>query len=260
MDVLKESDLNRDLKLTCRLLPHLVVDGASQMALDHALLDSVDANPSVMVFRTYEWNAPTLSLGYFQSISEPQSDPRWKNFPWVRRPSGGGALFHHRELTYALVVPRFHPLAGRPSALYRAVHSSIGERMRLRGLDAGRRGLVPKNLEARPFLCFQDRDPEDVVVNTVKIVGSAQRRRPSAILQHGSILLGQSEHAPELLGLIDLGITSISVEEWAHELQLAIGTVLSCQMVPDVVSEEESRHAIQLTAEVYRNRVWTARR
>jgi lipoate-protein ligase A len=260
MDALKESPPDRIVRLRCRVLPHLVADGPSQMALDHALLDSVDRNPASVVLRTYEWSVPTLSLGFFQSISDVDSSVRWKNFPVVRRPSGGGALFHHREVTYALVVPRFHPLACRPSALYRAVHSSIGERLRSLGLDARRRGEVAKNPEGKPFLCFLDQDSEDVIVNTVKVVGSAQRRRPSAVLQHGSILLGQSQHTPELLGLSELGITGISSAEWAHHLRIAIAESLGCEMVPDEVSENESEHAARLAAEHYRNRDWTARR
>src|SRR5689334_9170111 len=82
------------LTMHCRLLPHEVRSGPANMALDEALLDAVDAEPSSAVLRTYGWSEPTLSLGYFQAIAEAEADPRWRDVPIVRRPSGGGALWH----------------------------------------------------------------------------------------------------------------------------------------------------------------------
>ena len=81
-----------DLPMTmiCRVLPHAVGDGPTNMALDEALLDSVGSDPAKAVLRTYEWTPPTLSLGYFQSIAEVETDPRWAGVPIVRRPTGGG--------------------------------------------------------------------------------------------------------------------------------------------------------------------------
>src|SRR5947209_20176933 len=91
---------------TVRVLPHESGDGPWNMALDEALLDSVAADPSRAVLRTYSWSVPTLSLGYFQRFAESQADPRWRSVPIVRRPTGGGALWHDREVTYAVVIPR----------------------------------------------------------------------------------------------------------------------------------------------------------
>ena len=105
----------------CRILPHDRGDGPSNMAMDEALLDSVADDPTMAVVRTYEWSMPTLSLGYFQKMEEVAADPRWASVPIVRRPTGGGALWHDREVTYAVVVPSAHP-ASRPSrSLYRNV-------------------------------------------------------------------------------------------------------------------------------------------
>src|SRR5437868_9532074 len=122
------------------ILPHTTSDGPGNMALDEALLDVVAADPSAAVFRTYEWSVPTLSLGYFQGVAEAEADPRWREVPLVRRPTGGGAIWHHHELTYTLVVPRSHPLAQRPAELYRATHAAIAEVLRAQGIAADRRG------------------------------------------------------------------------------------------------------------------------
>src|SRR6516162_5688804 len=114
-----------EMPTICRQLPHEQGDGPTNMALDEALLNSVAADPSMAVMRTYEWSVPTLSLGYFQSMEEVDSDPRWSSVPIVRRPSGGGALWHDLEVTYAVVVPGDHP-ATRPSrSLYRTIHQAI---------------------------------------------------------------------------------------------------------------------------------------
>src|SRR4051812_5496180 len=112
------------------------------MALDEALLDAVAEDPSAAWLRTYGWTAPTLSLGYFQRWADAQADPRWRDAPIVRRPTGGGAIWHDRELTYALVVPGQHPLARPSTALYRAVHEAIAGLLRARGLAADRRGAA----------------------------------------------------------------------------------------------------------------------
>src|SRR3954453_254392 len=94
---------------TCRVLPHEVAAGAANMALDDALLAEATAAPGTAYFRTYGWRLPTLSLGYFQSVRDGESDARWRGVPVVRRPTGGGALFHEHEVTYALILPPTDP-------------------------------------------------------------------------------------------------------------------------------------------------------
>jgi lipoate-protein ligase A len=103
--------------LTCRLLPHSNADGPVNMARDEAMLDHVSRYPEAAAFRTYGWTEPTLSLGYFQSVADLDSDPRWRTVPVVRRPTGGGAIWHDHEITYALAVPRTHPLSHRSREL-----------------------------------------------------------------------------------------------------------------------------------------------
>ena len=140
------------MSLPCRVLPFQVADGASNMATDHALLDAVDDDPTSAVLRTYGWTAPTLSLGYFQAIVEARADRRWDRLAIVRRPSGGGALLHDQELTYALVVPRSHQLAARPSDLYRVVHAAIGSVLSGHGINARRRGEAERDGPPVPVL------------------------------------------------------------------------------------------------------------
>ena len=192
--------------MRCRIFPYEQADGPANMALDEALLDAVAAEPSQALLRTYGWSEPTLSLGYFQKISEAEADPRWHRVPIVRRPTGGGAIWHHHELTYALVIPAGHPLARPAATLYHAVHSALADLLRRHGVDTALRGaLTPSPTAPPPFLCFADRAAEDLVCQHAKIVGSAQRRRSGAILQHGSMLLRRSPfRLPSFPGVADL--------------------------------------------------------
>ena len=76
------------------------------MALDEAILDAVGTGEPRAILRTYGWSVPTLSLGYFQRLAHVQADSRCAIVPMVRRPTGGGAIWHHHEVTYALAVPK----------------------------------------------------------------------------------------------------------------------------------------------------------
>src|SRR5437763_17219653 len=88
---------------TCRLLPFEAADGPHQMAADEVLLAA--AVWDVASLRFYAWEPPTLSLGYFQRAGDRLADARLAALPFVRRASGGGALVHHHEVTYALALP-----------------------------------------------------------------------------------------------------------------------------------------------------------
>lgn len=249
--------------LICRVLPHEKADGPANMALDEALLDAAAESPGLAFFRTYEWTEPTLSLGYFQSISQAESDPRWGDVPIVRRPTGGGAIWHHHEVTYALVLPISHPSARRGGTLYHEVHAAIAQTFLAQGIPVTRRGDVAASdaeAHARPFLCFQDRDTEDLVLTGSKVVGSAQRRRTGAVLQHGSILLARSPTTPELPGAGDLAGLPTEVSDWSIRLRQTLPLALGLQPEPDSVSAADREHARILEAQVYRTSSWNRRR
>jgi lipoate-protein ligase A len=247
--------------MRCRVFPYESADGPSNMAHDEAMLEAVAEDSSFALLRTYGWSEPTLSLGYFQPVALAEAEPRWRGQPHVRRPTGGGAIWHHHEMTYALVVPAAHPLARPSSALYHGVHSALARLLQARGVDARRRGpAAAPRLTERPFLCFADHDPEDLVVHGIKIVGSAQRRRSGAILQHGSMLLRSSSRTPELAGLSDLSGALSDRSYWAEivaaELPGALGMVPTHQDFPATLRGR----ARDLEREVYRNLAWNRRR
>lgn len=248
--------------MDCRVLPHLVADGPAQMALDHALLDAVDRAPTSAYFRTYQWSRPTLSLGYFQSYQEVRADPRWHGVDVVRRLSGGGALWHSGDITYALVVPRHHAAARHPATLYRAIHAAIAGLLAEAGVPGRRRGETrpPRPERDRPFLCFTDADPEDIVMLGRKLVGSAQRRRPSAVLQHGSLVLETSARTPEIPGLREMDGGRLSVLEWSRRFAGRVPEALGLAAHDGEISVEIARDAATLAEGTYADDDWTRRR
>lgn len=246
----------------CRVYPHEASDGPGNMARDEWMLESVAADPTSAALRVYSWSVPTLSLGYFQSIAEAHADPRWRSAPIVRRATGGGAIWHDFELTYAVVLPATHPKARRAEDLYHAVHEALARLMVNQGLKAGRRAESDSRPTGdRPFLCFLDRDPADVVVGNHKVIGSAQRRRAGALLQHGSILLGKSPETPELPGVRELaGQAGPGLTSWVQEIIHAILHAVSLDRLDASLDASALARIDCLARDVYSNPTWTERR
>jgi lipoyl(octanoyl) transferase len=177
-------------------------DGARNMAVDEALLEAALERGECTV-RWYRWKAATVSLGYFQSAEAADTIPELAGLPRVRRLTGGGAILHHHEWTYSCSVPAGHSLAESPTRIYDRVHKRVVAALAEQGIRAALRGEALADREGT-FLCFGRGDPRDIVLAGHKILGSAQRRRRGAILQHGSLLVRRSAHAPQFPGLLDL--------------------------------------------------------
>ncbi|MGO9469957.1 MAG: biotin/lipoate A/B protein ligase family protein [Isosphaeraceae bacterium] len=265
-DALEAADGTRNA-ISCRVLAYEVTDGPGNMALDEALLDWVAGGENSAFLRTYGWTVPTLSLGYFQNLADAQAESRWASVPIVRRPTGGGAIWHEHELTYALVVPAEHPMARSRNDLYRIVHAVFAEFLRNLGAvsDGGAGagnstvGIGPKQTEhKRPLLCFTDRNPHDIVIGGFKVVGSAQRRRAGAVLQHGSLLLDRSDRTPELRGVRNVADIPLGPREWADHLVERIPIALGLRSIAAPLPDALRDRARQLAETKYRNPAWRA--
>ena len=221
---------------------HLILDepphsGAWNMAVDAALLEEALSSGTTFI-RLYRWAEATISLGYFQKPEEHSADLRFRHLPCVRRLSGGGAILHDHEQTYSCVLPPGHHLAEQPSVLYRLMHSVVIELLNDRGVELSPRGYDSRN-RTEPFLCFLREASPDLVLHGHKVLGSAQRRRRGAVLQHGSLLLGSSASAHELLGLSEL----VPACEWSEHdadqlgrrMGHALGGELTLRELPDSV-------------------------
>ncbi|MGZ0171792.1 MAG: lipoate--protein ligase family protein, partial [Planctomycetales bacterium] len=231
--------------------------GSWNMATDEYLLEAALAD-GLKAVRMYRWNEPTVSLGYFQDSDDDALSTTLKNLAAVRRLSGGGAILHHNELTYSFVLPATDPLAQVPTELYGRVHNAIIDVLRDFGVDCAMRGEDNAKSD-EPFLCFVRGDRHDIHCNGHKVVGSAQRRRKGAVLQHGSILLEHSEHAPEIPGLRNLynGLTISESPNQVDELESRLGSAIaetlgSTQQIDDWSSDATNRIA-ELEAARYRS-------
>jgi lipoate-protein ligase A len=156
------------------------------MAWDHTLAESLTEDTGVVRF--YQWNRPTLSLGRNEPGAGARTNPAVVSgsVGVVRRPTGGRAVLHHRELTYAVVAPA-RSLGGARAA-YRSINRGLA-----RGIsDLGVRAEVASSGVVLPpdaGPCFAAPAPGEVVAGGRKLVGSAQVRIGGALLQHGSILI-----------------------------------------------------------------------
>jgi lipoate-protein ligase A len=244
----------------CRVLEYEEADGSVNMALDELMLEGAIEDPETAWLRTYGWSMPTLSLGYFQKYAEVEADPRWSGVSVVRRPTGGGAIFHHHELTYAVALPKVHPLAANVRELYHTLHLALVDLLRAAGLPAGLRGeVLEKNRKNRPFLCFTDRSAEDILTFGVKVVGSSQRRSRGAVLQHGSLLLTVSSVTPDLRGAADLAPISSNVRFWAVHVQQQMPVALGLLPQRYDLTPGERLRAEALARDIYRNPSWIRR-
>jgi lipoate-protein ligase A len=256
--------------------------GATNMAADELLAEEAAARGG-MLLRLYTWSRPTLSLGGFQKLSEAEPLARAAGLDLVRRPSGGGAILHGTDQTYAAAVSRAHPLAGSPQQLYDAVHKAMVSVLREAGLDAamvaaGHAGGSGQSAPDGPLLCFDRRAVGDVVVGPHKVLGSAQRRLAGSILQHGSLLLGQCDQAGPAStrpGLAQMAAGSTTaqilttgatisgesaagiVHRWLAQLAANMG--MSCVFAGPFLSELPAERVAERT-ERFRSAAWLGRR
>ncbi|HKW39782.1 MAG TPA: hypothetical protein VJN39_00910 [Gemmatimonadales bacterium] len=168
--------------------------GAQHMAIDASLL--AESNSTGRAFlRLYRFSPPCLSLGRNESSAQyDQAAIGRLGLDVVRRPTGGGAVWHEHEVTYAVVAPvaRF----GGLRAAYRAIHARLAAAIRSLGVGASvnlHQPPPPSTILHRPSSCFATSAMGEVLVAGRKLIGSAQARQGEAFLQHGSILLDGSQ-------------------------------------------------------------------
>ena len=213
-------------------------DGVVNMALDEALGAAAERSDRPLI-RFYGWSRPTVSLGAFQRLDDARRIADIAMADLVRRPSGGGAIVHGSDLTYALAVPKTHALGGTAQLLYTAAHTTLAAVLQTYGVDARLFGDRPTDAD---FFCFSRRAGGDLVAtppgreasaDDPKIMGSAQRRLAGSVVQHGSLLLrpnpgvGAAARHP---GLEDLheGFRSHDLKQladaWLRRLAVELGT------------------------------------
>jgi len=226
------------------------------MAADEVMLEAAVAGGAALRF--YAWSEATVSLGYFQPAAARLQQPVHAGLPFVRRPSGGAALLHDRELTYCLALPAGARWRGQASWLCR-MHAIIGAALDGLGIPA-RAACAEAPVGFTGFLCFAHQTPGDLLLGGSKIVGSAQRRQRGAIMQHGGILLGTSRLEPALPGIDELSGRTLSADDVREAVVRALLRDTGWTVTSMAWTREEQARIAELIAAKYAQSWWNAKR
>lgn len=162
--------------------------GAANMAWDQTLLDLAEVEGRFVV-RLYRWEPYCLSVGRNEPALRRYDRVRIdaEGIDVVRRPTGGRAVWHARELTYAVAAPAAQ--LGSLRTAYRAIHEVLARAVAALGASPVLAGSPERTAPVDAGACFAIPAGGEVLVGGMKVVGSAQVRQGDALLQHGSLLL-----------------------------------------------------------------------
>lgn len=212
------------------------------MSIDEALFDSYNEHDTMPVLRFYGWNAPALTIGYFQHHAQCVNP----GVPLTRRLTGGLAVLHGGDISYALIISAAAwPFIYDQEETYRYFHTLLAGALATCGIGATLPDVVHAQAgnSARSISCVQTLYPHDVMYDGRKIVGSCQRRRGRKLLMQGSLHIslpgGQT-------GLCD-----------AFRAQAFLSGI---ELVMDTITADESRCADNLKRSRYSDQSWNGKR
>jgi lipoate---protein ligase len=223
-----------------RLMPLMSASGATQMAIDTWLLEQHRLGQHPPTLRFYTWSPVAISLGYHQK----QYPEHWSHLTWngqpvelVRRPSGGRAVLHQGDLTYAVIVSG---IAGTRMQAYQTICEFLIQGWQQLGVkldygEAGRGYIHNPN-------CFETATGADLVTATgIKLIGSAQLRRGSALLQHGSMRLTTEPALYQQIFGVSLPALSVQLDlvQIVEALTTAAQNQLGITLLPQPLTESE---------------------
>jgi lipoate-protein ligase A len=261
----------------------LANDGATNMAIDEAVLSCVATLQSPPTLRFYAWDPPCVSAGYSQPMRDlvDLDACRRDGVTWVRRPTGGRAILHTDELTYSMAVPASEKwVRGGVVASYRHLSRGLLAGLRLLGLEVVQAEATDEQAAEGSAACFDAPSHYEITVRGKKLLGSAQVRRHKAVLQHGALPL--SGDVTRLVGYLrlpdderaalgaELACRAITLEEAvgravpilevAEALAQGFAQVLNLKLEPGQLTHQEQALARQLCQEKYADDGWNFQR
>lgn len=226
------------------------------MAADEALLEAAE----VPTLRIYTWAPATVSLGYFQdyaSVRTRLSRVTQQPMPLVRRITGGGAIWHADEVTYALVGRLGeHGLPLQTAAVYALLHGAISAALAARGARLERQTqTVGDRRYADEPRCFASPAAEDLIRNAAKVLGSAARTRGDRLLVHGSLKLASNPwDGPSVAGCgLDAPLARQALID-------GVAAALNLPVTPGAWTATEIAARARIRHERYANTDWVERR
>jgi lipoate-protein ligase A len=171
-------------------------DPSLNMAVDELLLNR-SGDIGAPLLRIYGWDRPAVSIGFVQAYEAAPA----QGYTVVRRPTGGGVVFHDHDLTYTVVVPAGHAICGLDrTESYRVFHDAVQAALRHFGVNTDlAQAEIPKHVDRAFMQCFTTPTRYDVMGDGRKFAGAAQRRTREGILHQGSIDLDASGNDGRLL-------------------------------------------------------------
>jgi lipoate-protein ligase A len=260
-----------------RLIPFHVSDAFENMAADEAIFRLMPLGHTPPTLRFYGWRPAAVSLGYFQNTAQACNLAvcRREGIDVVRRPTGGRAVLHDGDLTYALCAgvdePPFPPgIAGA----YRVIGRCLQEGLHRLGIDAtpAPGNPAPPGVRDGSVACFARTARDELLVGGRKICGSAQARSRGAFLQHGSLLVrfdaarasrclvAEAEERERTRRMLTRAVTAVdtclapplAMDAIVRVLAEGFAAVLHADLRPGALTDAEEALKARLKREKYR--------
>lgn len=261
--------------------------GAANMAMDQALAEFAASGDSPPTLRFYRWHPPAVSLGRHQPITDIDANVvQTLGYEIVRRPTGGRAILHTDELTYAVTAAADEPrVSGSLMDAYLRLSNALLNGLQRVGLNADKAG---GDVRAGPNVsaaCFEVPSAYEITAYGRKLIGSAQSRRAGYVLQHGSLpLFGDIGRLIDVLALPDderarlrqelmarattlseaMGVSaddpSLDFKHVAKAIIQGFSELLNLDFKPAQPSAAELRRTAELIREQYADAEWLAHR
>ncbi|MBN1220263.1 MAG: lipoate--protein ligase family protein [Anaerolineae bacterium] len=272
---------------TWRLLITPPLDGATNMAIDEAILYVLAGGHGIPTIRFFQWEPPCLSLGYNQHWSDVnEAACQQLGYTWTRRPTGGKAILHTDEITYSLIIPQADPrIQGGIIESYRILSLGLLRGLEKLGVQAGQARREDVRAQRKAIrtesgpVCFDTPSHYEITWKGKKLIGSAQLRRKQIVLQHGTLPLHgnlnriletltlsgteyvqQAELLPHRATTLEqvLG-KALSFPEVAPALAAGFAEQLNLTLAQMPLTDREQTLANELRAEQYANDRWNKR-
>ena len=228
------------------------------MASDEYLLGTIKEP----VLRLYTWKPKAVSIGRFQSVNDVVHIDAcaYDNVDVVRRMTGGGAVYHDKEITYSFVFPlvRFPHMQDLHES-YITIEQALIRALDMNGIHAEHSGL------------------NDITVNGKKISGCAQTRKHRNVLQHGTLLLNvdlekmftylivsKEKMSDKIYQEASLRVTSIEkeighsvdIDDFVKNIVSGFSYIFGIRFFKNAFSSEEVRKIKKIEKQKYRSKAW----
>jgi lipoate-protein ligase A len=257
-------------------------DGATNMAVDEAILSAMIEGASPPTLRFFGWSPPCLSLGRNQPLADVDRKAcRAAGVDVVRRATGGRAILHTDELTYSVALLQTDPRAtGDILTSYQYLSQGLLAGLRHLGVKAAQAAQAAgqRKVPAGPTaVCFETPSKYEITVGGRKLVGSAQWRARGGVLQHGTLPLcgditrivtyltfSEAERGAQRQALRARATTleealarTIPFAEASQAMAGGFTQALDVTLVPGAMTAHENALATELRRDRYAASAWT---